>query len=129
MPSLKVLQQKKMMIEGILSVVDVPLEGFVRLPWYGEYWHLVGRHLDLPEMAGWQDRFKKNILAWMEEKSPLNRQFGALALLLCAPLAEVRPHIQLELWPERLKSDFRVLEAWDALQSGVAADQGGGTRG
>ena len=129
LPSLNVLQRKKRMMEAILSVVGTPLDVFPQQSWYGEYWQLVGRRMDFPGMEKWLHHFKEKSVEWMEGKSPVQKQFGALALLLCAPLAEVRPHIQLELWPERLKSDFRVLEAWDALQSGAAADQGGGTRG
>ncbi len=117
LPSLKVLQRKKRMMEGILSVVDAPLDVFPQQAWYREYWQLVGRPLDFPGMEKWLARFQEKTVEWMEGKTPVQRQFGALALLLCAPLAEVRPYLRTDLWPERLRADLRVLEAWESLRN------------
>ncbi len=116
LPALKVLQRKKAMMEGILSVAEASLELFPEQEWYGEYWRLVGKTPEFPGMEKWLAHFKRKTVEWMEGKTPVQQQFGALALLLCAPLDEVRPYIRGELWPDRLLADLRVLESWESLQ-------------
>lgn len=118
-PELGVLHRRRMMAESFLNHAGSSLESVPRQPWYGEYWKLVGKRPEDSGIARQMDALGREILAWMEGKDALPRQFGALALLLVAPFREARAHIDTSLWPEKLREDLHVLEAWERLQGHV----------
>ena len=115
-PELQFLYRKQMMINVLLQMEGKPLTLFLEQPWYKEYWQLVAKESRTPGMVRYLEGQKATILAWMEGKDPVSRQFGALALLLADSFQEARNCMDPSIWPEKLRGDFAVLEAWERLR-------------
>ena len=115
-PELQFLYRKQMMINVLLQMEGKPLTLFLEQPWYKEYWQLVAKESRTPGMVRYLEGQKATILAWMEGKEPVSCQFGALALLLAASFQEAKNCMDTSIWPEKLRGDFAVLEAWERLR-------------
>ncbi len=110
-PELVTFSKKRRMSVALLNAAQHPLQILLQQEWYHEYWNLVAEDVHAPGMQEELLRMKKDVVAWIEKHSGTARQFGALGLLLIAPISEVRPYIDTSLWPEALRRDYEALEA------------------
>lgn len=110
-PELVTFDKKRRMSVALLNASQHPLQVLLRQKWYREYWNLAAEEIHAPGVQEELLRMKKEVVAWVGKHRGTARQFGALALLLMAPVSEVRPYIDTSLWPEALRKDYEALEA------------------
>lgn len=105
-PEAMLLYRKLETVNRLLKMSGNPMEEILKQSWYRDVWHLAAEVPGSPDIQKELGHIKEQILTWMKGKEPVPRQYGALALLLTAPLSEVRPYMDPSLWPEQMKRDL-----------------------